>query len=234
MARTLSPTLRSTLSRHRERAHSERSALFETLSDALVCHVGTVTDGHPVVLPMAFGVDPEGPDDGGTLYLHGSVASPALLRAAEQELCVTITCLDGLVLARSAFHHSMNYRSAVVFGRPRRVTDAAEKERALTLVVDQVVPGRSHTLRANTRKELAATLVLALPLAEASVKSRSGPPNDDETDIATVDWAGVLPLRVTAGPLQTARDARAHWPPADVRRRVATLSVADDFETEVL
>jgi nitroimidazol reductase NimA-like FMN-containing flavoprotein (pyridoxamine 5'-phosphate oxidase superfamily) len=221
---TLSPTERTRLGRHRDRAATDPAELFAVLADAMVCHLGTIADGHPVVVPTAYGVDPHGPDDGGTLYLHGSVAAGSLVRAPDQDVCVTVTCVDGLVLARSAFHHSMNYRSAVVIGRPRLVTDPEEKTRALDLVVDQVVPGRAAQLRPHTRKELAATAVVAVPLAEASVKSRSGPPVDDDSDVTAGGWAGLLPLRLIATEPVTAADVDGVPVPADVRRRAASLA----------
>lgn len=221
MSETLSPTIpptrRTRLTRHRERGSDARADLFAILGEALICHVGIVRDGEPVVLPSAFAVDPEGPDDGGTLYLHGSVAASWLLQAPGQTLCATFTLVDGAVLARAAFSHSMNYRSAVVYGAARRVDDPAERDRALRLIVDHVVPGRSATLRANTSKELAATAVVAIPLAEASVKSRSGGPKDEAEDVATGAWAGVVPLRVTAGAVEPDRDGPI---PDDVRRRL--------------
>ena len=213
----LSPTSRTTLRRHSERAQSDREALREVLADAFVCHLGVLVDGVPLVLPTAYGVSPDGPDDGGTLYLHGSVAARSLLAAPEQEVSVTVTVVDGLVLARSAFHHSMNYRSAVVVGRPRVVTDPDEVRRALDLVVDQVVPGRAATLRPHTRKELAATQVLALPLREASVKVRTGGPVDDPEDVEAGGWAGVLPLGLLAGEPVTATDAVGQDVPDHVR-----------------
>ena len=219
----LSPTPRTTLNRRRDRASSDRRDLYEVLEAALVCHFGVMVEGAPLVLPTAFGFDPEGPDHGGTLYLHGSVASLSLVAARQQPVCVTFTVLDGLVLARSAFHHSMNYRSAVVMGTPRVVADVDEKSRALTLVVDHVVPGRMETLRPHTRKELAATVVLALPLAEASVKTRSGDPVDDDEDLAMSGWAGVIPIRQVAADVITAADAADRQPPADVVARAADL-----------
>jgi nitroimidazol reductase NimA-like FMN-containing flavoprotein (pyridoxamine 5'-phosphate oxidase superfamily) len=222
-ARQLSPTARTTVNRGRQRARSDRQALHEVLDAALVCHLGVVVDGLPLVLPTAFGVDLDGPDDGGTLYLHGSVAARSLRAAPEQDICVSVTVLDGLVLARSAFHHSMNYRSAVVVGRPRIVDEPGEVLHALNLIVDHVVPGRAQTLRPHTRKELAATAVLALGLAEASVKIRAGDPVDDETDVVAGGWAGVLPLRLVAGDVITASDAAGHQPPADVQVRASGL-----------
>lgn len=217
----LSPTDRTTVRRHADRAQTDRAALLDVLTGAFVCHVGVLVDGVPLVLPTAYGVDPDGPDEGGTLYLHGSVASHSLVTAPEQEVCVTVTMVDGLVLARSAFHHSMNYRSAVVVGRPRVVTEPDEVHRALALVVDQVVPGRSQTLRSHTRKELAATRVLALPLLESSVKARAGGPVDDEADVASGGWAGVVPVCTTLGAPVTAADADGADVPDDVLRRVS-------------
>ncbi|GGG01187.1 hypothetical protein GCM10007304_14000 [Rhodococcoides trifolii] len=158
-------------------------------------------------MPTAFAVDYDGPDRGGTLYLHGSVAARSLVAAVGVDVCVTVTQLDGLVLARSAFHHSMNYRSAVIHGCARRVDDLRERGKALDAMVDHIVPDRSSQLRSNTRKELAATVVLALPLYEASVKSRSGPPQDDEADIeAGGVWAGVVSVQTTVGPATIADD----------------------------
>jgi nitroimidazol reductase NimA-like FMN-containing flavoprotein (pyridoxamine 5'-phosphate oxidase superfamily) len=218
MSTDLSPTDRTTLTRHRERGCADRADLFAVLDEALVCHVGLVRDGAPVVLPTVFGVDPDGPDEGGTLYLHGSVAAPWLRQSPGATLCATFTLVDGLVLARAAFSHSMNYRSAVVMGPGRLVEDPAERDRALRLVVDHVVPGRSATLRENTRKELAATVVIAMPLAEASVKRRSGGVADDATDVAAGGWAGVVPISVAVGEIETEHEGPV---PDDVRRRVA-------------
>ena len=192
---SLSPTQRTTVTRGRNRAVGDRSALHAFLGDALLAHVGVVHGSHPVVLPTAYGIDLDGPDLDGTLYLHASVAAGWGRAAVGSTVCVTVTELDGLVAARSGFHHSMNYRSAVVIGTARLVTDVEERSRALDLVVDQMVPGRSATLRAATKKELAATMVLALPLHEASLKVRTGGPVDDPEDIATGTWAGHIPLR---------------------------------------
>lgn len=213
----LSPTTRSTVNRGRNRARSDRSDLYDVLDAALICHVGVLVEGNPMVLPTAYGVDREGPDDGGTLYLHGSVASSSLRAATRHGICVALTVLDGLVLARSGFHHSMNYRSAVVMGHPRPVDDPEEKVRALDLVVDHMVPGRAETLRPHTRKELAATSVIALGLVEASVKVRTGDPVDEESDIEAGGWAGVVPLGLVPGGIVTAADAVTYDVPAHVR-----------------
>lgn len=215
---SLSPTARTRITRHRERGSSQRDDLFAIMQEALVCHVGLVRDGDPVVLPAIHAAVPDGPDEGGTVYLHGSVAAPWLLQAPGQTVCVTFTLVDGLVIARAAFSHSINYRSAVVYGAARRVDDPAERDRALSLIVDHIVPGRAATLRANTRKELAATAVVAVPLAEASVKARTGGPSDEPEDVATGAWAGVVPLSVTTGAVESHTDGPV---PDDVRRRLA-------------
>ena len=226
---TLSPTPRTTVNRGRNRAVTDRARLHAFLADALLAHLGVVAgDGagrHPVVLPTAYGVDLDGPDAGGSLYLHGSVAAGWLGRALEHDVCVTVTELDGLVAGRSAFHHSMNYRSAVVVGRARRVEDPDERLRALAAVVDHMIPGRWATLRASTRKELAATAVLAVPLAEASMKERAGGPGDDPADVAAGVWGGHIPLRRVAGAPVPDADASAAGAdvPADVRARAAGL-----------
>jgi nitroimidazol reductase NimA-like FMN-containing flavoprotein (pyridoxamine 5'-phosphate oxidase superfamily) len=221
----LSPTLRSTPRREKERAEADRHALYDVLDSSLICHLAVVVDGTPLALPTAFGVDLEGPDAGGTLYLHGSVASRSLVQAPDQDVSVTITVLDGVVLARSGFMHSMNYRSAVVVGRPRVVRDEAERSHALDVLVDHVAPGRSAALRRPTRKELAATTVLALPLVEASVKRRAGDPEDEDVDVeAGGVWAGVVPLRTRAGDPVTSADVVDVPVPEHVLRRAAQLA----------
>lgn len=193
----LSPTDRTKLRREKERAAIDRAALHDVLRDGMFCHFGVVMDGAPLVLPTAYGMDLEaGPD--GTLYLHGSVAARSVVAAPKQTVCVSVTHADGLVLARSAFHHSVNYRSAVIFGVPRVITDPDEKLHGLNRIVDHLVPGRSTSVRPPNRKELAKTSVLALPLTEASVKTRSGAANDEEEDLDLPYWTGVIPLRVVA------------------------------------
>ena len=186
-----------TLRRLPARGAYDRETLEAILDEGLVCHVGFVADGQPFVIPTTYariGLD---------LYVHGSAAS-RMLRALKGGIpvCVTVTLLDGLVLARSAFHHSMNFRSAVILGTAAEVVDEAEKLRALGAIVDHVVPGRSADVRGPNEKELRATLVLRLPLDEASSKIRTGPPLDDEEDMGAPCWAGVIPLRLaTAAPI---------------------------------
>jgi uncharacterized protein len=194
----LSPTPRTTLHRLRERGRSDRSELDAVLDAGLICHLGVVIDGAPVVLPTSYG------RIGQTLYLHGSSANRSLLLAAGQQVCVTITLVDGLVCARAVFHHSMNYRSAVIFGTARLVTEAEAEEKlaALRAVTDHLVPGRWDHAREPTRKELAATAVLAVPLDEASVKVRAGGPKDDPEDYDSGIWAGVLPAALAFGPAE--------------------------------
>ncbi|MFC7493798.1 MULTISPECIES: pyridoxamine 5'-phosphate oxidase family protein [unclassified Nocardioides] len=222
----LSPTPRTTIGRGRNRTVEDREALHALLTDALVAHLGvTVSRGgvsHPLVLPTAFAVDLDGPDPDGTLYVHGSVAAGWLRAATDRTVCVTVTELDGLVAGRSAFHHSMNYRSAVVIGPARVVDDPDERQHALDLIVDHMIPGRSATLRASTRKELAATAVLAVPLREASMKERGGGPVDEPEDVDAGIWGGHIPLRRVAG--EPVADADSTGPvPADVVRRAAAL-----------
>jgi uncharacterized protein len=193
---TLSGTPRTMLGRHRERGQTDRADLDAVLEAGLVCHLGVVVDDGPVVLPTAYG------RIGDTLYLHGSSANRSLLAAAGRQVCVTVTLLDGLVCARSVFSHSMNYRSAVIFGAARLVTSDEEKLDGLRAVTNHLVPGRWEHARTPTRKELAATAVLALPLAEASVKVRSGGPKDEPEDYESGYWAGVLPAALAFGPAE--------------------------------
>jgi nitroimidazol reductase NimA-like FMN-containing flavoprotein (pyridoxamine 5'-phosphate oxidase superfamily) len=186
----LSPTARSTLRRKGERARHDRAELYALLDSALICHFGLVLDDAPVVLPTGYG------RDGDTLYLHGSTGAASLLAASQgAPVCVSVTRLDGVVYARSAFHHSLNYASAVIHGTARKVTDDVELRHGLRILVEHLAPGSWEHSRPPNRKELAAVTVLALPLDEASVKVRTGPPADDDTDVASgLAWAGVLPL----------------------------------------
>lgn len=189
---TIEMTERTRVRRLPKRGQYDAPTIHAILDEALICHVGFVVDGAPVVIPTIHW------RDGDTLYFHGSAAS-RMLRSLKNgvDACVTVTLLDGLVLARSAFHHSMNYRSVVVFGKAREVIDDDERIRALEALVEHVVRGRSKHIREPNDKELRQTLVLALPLEEASAKIRTGGPVDDEEDYALPMWAGVLPLRLT-------------------------------------
>ncbi|HTS97553.1 MAG TPA: pyridoxamine 5'-phosphate oxidase family protein [Streptosporangiaceae bacterium] len=199
----LSTTERTTLHRLRERGQASRAALYAVLDAGLICHLGVIVDGSPVVLPTGYG------RAGDTLYLHGSSANRALLAADGHEICVTVTHLDGLVCARSVFNHSMNYRSAVIFGIARLLTGDERRLAALHAVTEQLVPGQWDYARRPTRKELAATAVLELPLAEASVKVRTGPPHDEPEDYEADTWAGVVPARLTFGEPEPDPDLRA-------------------------
>jgi len=185
----LSSTARTTLRRAREKGRTERTALFDVLAAGLVCHLGVIVDGSPMVVPTVYGFDRK------HLFIHGSVASQSLACRPGSPACVTVTVVDGLVLARSVFEHSVNYRSAMIYGVPRAVTDAGEKLAGLRLITEHVAPGQWHYARQPSRKELAAATLLALPLDEASVKWRSGPPDDAEgPDAGRGLWAGELPL----------------------------------------
>jgi uncharacterized protein len=189
------PSPRTTLRRLPTRGSHDRRDLDAILDEGLVCHVGFVDGGLPVVVPTGFA------RDGDRLLLHGSRASRMMQAlAGGADLCVTVTLLDGLVLARSAFHHSMNYRSAVLFGRARAIADSEAKWEALRRYVERLVPGRWDSLRAMNATEMAATAVVEFPIGEFSVKSRSGPPKDDAEDADFPVWAGVVPLRLEAAP----------------------------------
>ncbi len=187
-------TERTTVRRLPARAAYDRSLIHAILDEALICHVGFVVDGRPFVIPTIH------VRVGERLYVHGSPASRMLKTlAGGVDVCVTVTLVDGLVLARSAFHHSMNYRSVVVFSTAQAVDDAEEKARVLQVLAEHLVPGRWRDIRVPTPGELKATLVLSLPIDEASAKVRTGPPVDDEEDYGLPTWAGVLPLTIAAG-----------------------------------
>jgi nitroimidazol reductase NimA-like FMN-containing flavoprotein (pyridoxamine 5'-phosphate oxidase superfamily) len=187
-------TPRTRVRRRAQRGRYDRASVHAILDEALVCHVGFVADGQPIVLPTAHA------RCGETLYLHGSPASRMLRSlAGGVPVCVTVTLLDGIVLARSAFHHSMNYRSVVVLGRAHAVADDAEKRLALRSLVEHVASGRSGDARPPSAQELAQTLVLAVPLVEVSAKVRTGPPIDSAEDLALPCWAGVIPLELVPG-----------------------------------
>ena len=211
---SFSRTERSTLRRLPKRASYERETVYRILDEGFVCHVGFVVEGQPFVIPTGYA------RLGDVLYIHGARASRMLRELARgAEACVTVTLVDGLVLARSAFHHSINYRSVVVFGRASLVEDEAEKSEALRALTEHIVPGRWPDVRWPSEAELKATSVLRLPLAEASAKVRTGPPVDDEEDYALDVWAGVVPLRVEAGaPEPDPRLAPGVEPPAYAAR----------------
>ena len=189
---------RTALGRKPDREVNDKAAIHAVLDQGLVAHVGLVAgqgaEAHPVVIPMLYA------RHGNRLLLHGSPAS-RLLRTAKAgvEVCVTVTLLDALVLARSGFHHSMNYRSVVVFGTAVEVVDHDEKVAALDRLVEHTVPGRTATLRPHTDKEVRSTTVLALPLEECSMKVRTGPPIDDDEDLAADTWAGLIPVHLGVG-----------------------------------
>jgi len=201
-------TARTTPTRLRERAVYDAAQVFAVLDEALICHLGVVVDGEPLVLPTIHA------RVGDVLYLHGSSGAHLARLVAQSEqaddgglpVCVTVTQVDGLVLARSQFHHSMNYRSVVVRGRATLVKDPAELDIALHAVVEHVLRGRSEQSRPGDAKELAATAVLRVPIVEASLKQRSGPPSDDPEDVAGGFWAGVLPVATGFGDPQPSPD----------------------------
>jgi uncharacterized protein len=187
------PTERTQVKRLPKRGKYDRDVVYKILDHAFVCHVGFNVEGQPYVIPTNYG------RAGDTLYLHGSAASRMLKTLSEGvPVCVTVTHVDGLVLARSAFHHSVNYRSVVILGTARLVEAAPEKMEALRIFTEHVMKGRWDDVRQPTEQELKATTVLALPLEEVSAKVRSGGPVDDEADYTLPVWAGVLPLELTA------------------------------------
>jgi nitroimidazol reductase NimA-like FMN-containing flavoprotein (pyridoxamine 5'-phosphate oxidase superfamily) len=201
------PTPRTTVRRLRERGDYDRATIDAILDEAFVCHAACAVDGTVWMIPTAYG------RDGDRLLLHGAAANHMLKAAAAgAELTVTVTLVDGLVLARSTFHHSINYRSVTIFGTATDITDEAEKGAALARVVEHMLPGRSAEARSPTPIELTKTRVVSLPITEASAKLRTGGPKDDDEDLALPVWAGVLPLRLVAG--QAVPDAD-HPPAAD-------------------
>jgi uncharacterized protein len=188
-------TKRTKLGRLPKRGHFDRETINAILDEAFICHVGFVVDGQPYVIPTGYA------RVGDQLYIHGSSAS-RMLRAISEgvDICLTVTLLDGLVLARSAFHHSMNYRSVVVLGKAVLVTDEKEKNEALEALTEHIVPGRWADVRWPNELELKATTVLRLPINEGSAKIRTGDPVDDDEDYSMNVWAGVMPLRMAADP----------------------------------
>jgi len=194
MSDSYTPTARTRVVREPHRGVYDRATAYRILDEGFICHVGFVVDGQPFVIPTGYG------RAGDNLYIHGSAAS-RMLRNLDQgvPVCVTVTLLDGLVLARSIFNQSMNYRSVVVLGTAAPVEDPAEKFEALRLLSEHILPGRWGEVRQPTEKELKATLVMRLPITEFSAKVREGPPIDDEEDYAFPAWAGVIPLTIAAG-----------------------------------
>jgi uncharacterized protein len=191
---TLLQTERTKLKRLPKRGHFDRDTVYGILDEGFICHVGFAPQGQPFVIPTGYArVDDK-------LYIHGSQASRMLRTlSGGVDACVTVTIVDGLVLARSAFHHSMNYRSVVIFGRARIVEDPEEKMAALVALSEHIVRGRWADVREPNEEEFIKTTVLELPLVEASAKIRTGPPLDDEEDYALPTWAGVIPLSLQAG-----------------------------------
>jgi uncharacterized protein len=204
------PSKRTQVNRLPKRGDYSKETIHAILDAGFLCHVGFVVDGQPFVIPTGYG------RDGDTLYIHGSAAS-RMLRNLDKgiDACITVTLLDGIVLARAAFHHSMNYRSVVMLGTATLVEETEAKLEALRIISEQIVPGRWKDARAPNAQEMKATSVLAMPIDEASAKIRKGPPVDDEEDYALDIWAGVVPLTVKAGtPLPDPRlIAAAQSPP---------------------
>jgi hypothetical protein len=196
------PTRRTTVRRNAKRGIYDRELVHAILDAGLIAHVGFVHEGQPYVIPMSYA------RDGERLLLHGAGGS-RLMRtlASGVPACVSVTLLDGIVLARSVFHHSMNYRSVVALGSAAKL-EGAEKSAALEALVEGLIPGRSREARAPDRSELAATMIVAFPLDEVSAKARSGPPADDPADLDLPIWAGTIPLALRAGPAEPAPDNR--------------------------
>lgn len=188
-----SPSERATVKRLPERGVYDKDTINSILDEALICHLAFNTDHGPVAIPTIHA------RRGDVLYLHGSHASRMMRSTVDAQVCVTVTIVDGIVAARSAFHHSLNYRSAMVFGRPRVVTDTDERTMAFAAVTNHVLPGRWEEARRPTEKEDRGTKLLAIVIDEASAKVRTGPPGDDDEDMNLGIWAGVIPLGVTAG-----------------------------------
>ena len=190
----LTPTQRTQIKRLPKRANYETQTIYNILDEALICHIGFTVNNQPYIIPTTYGRVED------KLYIHGSPAS-RMLRSLNQgiEVCVTVTLLDGLVLARSAFHHSMNYRSVVIFGTATLINNTEEKMEALRAFTEHIIPKRWQEIRQPSKQELQGTMVLSLPLTEASAKVRTGNPVDDEPDYDLPVWAGVLPLQIVPG-----------------------------------
>ena len=194
MSETQMPTARTRVVREADRAVYDREAVYRILDEGFLCHVGFVSEGQPFVIPTSYG------RNGDSIYIHGSAASRMLRQMKDGvAVCVTVTLLDGLVLARSVFNHSMNYRSVVILGKGILVEEAEEKLAALRVLSEHILPGRWDDSRQPNERELKATAVLRVPIEEFSAKARTGPPIDDEEDYSFPTWAGVVPLEMKAG-----------------------------------
>ena len=207
---------RTTLHRYAHRAVYDRQTVNALLDEGLVCHVGLQTDrGFPVVIPLAYG------RDGDIVYLHGSAASRLFrgARGPDIEICMTVTFVDGLVVARSTYNTDINYRSVVIIGQATEVKDLEEKRRGLDLMVDHIIPGRSRDARPPTEKELRSTMLLKLPLGESSAKVRTGWPLDEEEDYDLEIWAGVIPFTTVMEPPRVDPDLRVEVPTPDYVER---------------
>jgi uncharacterized protein len=207
------PTSRTQVRRLPKRGVYDRKQIHAILDEGYFCHVGFSVDGQPYVIPTGYA------RAGDNIYIHGSAAS-RMLRTLDQgiEVCLTVTLVDGFVLARSAFHHSMNYRSVVVLGQARLVTDTSEKREALRRFTNHIVPGRWEEVRQPTDQELKATTVLALPVHEVSAKVRTGPPIDDDDDYSWPVWAGVVPIQTRVGEPVPDDRILAGIPPMDTKK----------------
>ncbi len=214
MSQPYTPTPRTRLVREADRAVYDRESAYRILDEGFLCHVGFVADGQPFVIPTSYGRK----DD--CIFIHGSAASRMLRTVKESvPVCITVTLLDGLVLARSIFNHSMNYRSVVVLGKATLVDDPGEKIEALRLLSEHIIPGRWADSRQPNERELKATSILRVPIEEFSAKVRKGPVVDDEEDYSFPTWAGVVPLQMVAGePINDARLEPKREPPPYARR----------------
>jgi nitroimidazol reductase NimA-like FMN-containing flavoprotein (pyridoxamine 5'-phosphate oxidase superfamily) len=213
MSQPYMPTPRTRVIREAERGVYDREVAYRILDEGFLCHVGFVIDGQPFVIPTSYG------RKGDSLYIHGSAASRMLRQMKDGvPVCITVTLLDGLVLARSVFNHSMNYRSVVILGKAALVDESAEKLEALRLLSEHIIPGRWDDARQPNERELKATSVLRVPIEEFSAKVRIGPPIDDEEDYSFPTWAGVVPLEMTVNtPIDDARLDTKHRVPEYVR-----------------
>jgi len=214
MSETQMPTARTRVVREANRGIYDRETVYRILDEGFLCHAGFVVDGQPFVIPTSYG------RKDASLYIHGSAASRMLRQMKDGvPVCISVTLLDGLVLARSVFNHSMNYRSVVILGKATLVDDAEEKLSALRILSEHILPGRWDDARQPNERELKATSVLRVPIEEFSAKVRTGPPIDDEEDYSFPTWAGVVPLEMTAGaPIDGPRLDAAREVPAYAKR----------------